>query len=397
MLTRELLQVQRRKGYLITPRFRNPEKNTDIAKKVLDIYKPMKKKGVIKKEIKEIEEYNNYKVVRGLSALVERNSEFENNYNVEPKKVRRKAFEKGYAVDNDERKQVIKKIGEELELLPVQIEELLWADKEENKILKNTVDLEPKELVKEYNLSLTQTLLFDAIDLEFNVSDNYQEIFRAISFNGLMYEVDKNLKTRVTGPLSIFNKTKKYGTSLAKILPYIVKAENWKIKATIDDSDNSSGKDERKFTIDDDMSDLYPTPNEEPDDIFDSKVEKRFDKRIEKAKEEGEISKDWQVKREPTIIRTGANVMIPDFGLKLNDKEEFYVEIVGFWTPQYLEKKIEKARNLKSEKPIIFAVSEKLNCDKEDFKDTNVDKVFFYSTKVLAEPIIKRMKSVENK
>lgn len=121
----------------------------------------------------------------------------------------------------------------------------------------------------------------------------------------------------------------------------------------------------------------------------------------------------WNVTREPTILRVdygsnkgdgknkqgstgGVAVMIPDFGFENETSDrEFYVEIVGFWTPDYLADKIEKVRNVET-KPgvsLILAVNENLRGTESEFGD--VDEVFFYDKQVPVKPIVRRLNSIE--
>jgi hypothetical protein len=67
------------------------------------------------------------------------------------------------------------------------------------------------------------------------------------------------------------------------------------------------------------------------------------------------------LKREPEPILTGKQVMIPDFSFE-RDGVKVYMEIVGFWTEDYLLRKIEKLK--KADANILVAVDEDLACGK---------------------------------
>lgn len=47
----------------------------------------------------------------------------------------------------------------------------------------------------------------------------------------------------------------------------------------------------------------------------------------------------WWLKREGEIFHTGQSTFVPDFVLRHNDGTEVFLEIVGFWTPEYLAAK----------------------------------------------------------
>lgn len=197
-----------------------------------------------------------------------------------------------------------------------------------------------------------------------------------------MYNVNQELKVNVTGPASLFKKTRKYGSSLAKLLPRIIKADNWELEAKIE---TEVGGEKRiyDFNLDNERSDLFT--EFKASESFDSQVERDFSQRIRSVI-------DWEVTREPTILRAGNRVMVPDYSFRKSDKE-FYLEVVGFWTPEYLKKKIEKVKQVNTEKDLILAVNEELNCSKQDFGSQN--EVFFYDRKIPLNPVVDRIKQLE--
>jgi len=70
----------------------------------------------------------------------------------------------------------------------------------------------------------------------------------------------------------------------------------------------------------------------------------------------------WEIAREPEPLVVGGSVFIPDFALS-KDSLKIYLEIVGFWTPSYIEKKLKKLSNVRD--VMIVAVDKKLSCAKE--------------------------------
>lgn len=67
------------------------------------------------------------------------------------------------------------------------------------------------------------------------------------------------------------------------------------------------------------------------------------------------------------MLNLGAKVMIPGFTLKHPDGRQAILEIVGFWTPEYLDKKLEKIQNADLDH-LLVAVSERLECSADDFE-----------------------------
>lgn len=56
----------------------------------------------------------------------------------------------------------------------------------------------------------------------------------------------------------------------------------------------------------------------------------------------GEARGGWTLAREATPVPAGYELLLPDFTLRHADGREALVEIVGFWTPEYLETKLRK-------------------------------------------------------
>ncbi len=80
--------------------------------------------------------------------------------------------------------------------------------------------LAPEELLKQYNLSLAQTLLFRATVMEIQVEDNYQPVFRKIKQLGLIYSIHDD-RISLEGRLSRFKLTEKYGSGLCQAAAHL--------------------------------------------------------------------------------------------------------------------------------------------------------------------------------
>lgn len=382
MLTKELLQVTKRRPN-IRPVYREIDEYRDVAERVITAYEEGKRRKEIQDACADLETHDMFKFVRGLSTLMERRSIFEQQAPVDPRELRRALFERGYVADSDERAAAVADIADAFDITEDGIKDGFWADLERNEVLVDAAQPAPDELIKQYNLSLTQTLLFDAHELRFNVSGNFQEIFGLITYLGLMYTVDEDKTVHVTGPASLLKRTRKYGTTLAKLVPAITAADEWRIEA---DVETEVGGEQRvyQFELTDEQESLFPESS--TDVAYDSAVEKDFAERLRS------VTKGWTINREPTILRAGTTVMIPDFSFERNG-QEFYLEVVGFWTPEYLEEKITKVRNLDEEDiPLMIAVDESLNCTEQDF--AGADEVIFYDKQIPVKPVVDRMKQI---
>ena len=72
----------------------------------------------------------------------------------------------------------------------------------------------------------------------------------------------------------------------------------------------------------------------------------------------------WRLTREGAILHDGQATFVPDFMFRRADVREAYLEIVGFWMPQYLEKKRETLRRFRHHR-VLLAIAEKTLRDKQ--------------------------------
>jgi predicted nuclease of restriction endonuclease-like RecB superfamily len=353
VLPKDLLEVYRSKSR-IYPKFAWSDLELRLAEKIIEIYQSCvgKKYGLILEMLRRIENASNYRKVRGFAKIIERGCEFEKCTHLDPFAVRTFLFERGYVTKLSERERILREAAEHFGVSVEEIERAMFADRDEEKVLVKVPDITPSELVKRYNLSLLQTLIFNCLRLSFWISTNHKEVFRKLKWLGLMYELydeDGRLLTDVTGTASILKMTRKYGTSMAKLIPEILKAQRWWIRAEIIDEYE---KRIYIFELTDKKRNLFPLDYSEEIE-FDSSLEEVFYRRMRNF--------GFEVIREPGIVKAGNSAYIPDFLIRKGDKE-VYVEIAGFWTVDYIKKKLEKIKLANI--PIILIVKEEFALDK---------------------------------
>ena len=340
------------------------------------------KRGVIREKVAELENaYGDYRLVRGLAALVERSCTFTSKSHADPLKVRHMLFAEAAARGFQKRNAVVRDVASALGLTPEQVEESMYADLDAEEVLEHCPTISPADLLKQYNLSLTQTLLFSSTEMEFKASGNWQRIFRAIKLHGLMYAACRrggSICVRLDGPTSLFKLTRRYGTALAKVLPEIMRGRPWRIEAKILRADRLLN-----FTIESGRHGwLFPELQLEEE--YDSAVEEDF------AQQFRSLRTGWEVKREPEPVEAGSAVMIPDFSFHFG-RRKVYMEVVGFWTAQYLKRKIEKLSEVKE--PFIVAVDEELACGRlERLKASNPNvRLIYYRGRIPVREVLAQL------
>ena len=472
----ELLRVQiSSKKNQIKPVFIDSEKDNQpsLPSNIIKMYEDMANRKLSKSNVdenlSEVEAKNpDYKLVRAICHLLEQRCEYashesgfskaRNNDTMNAIHLRRQIFEiaslLGYPVTENQRKNILQKVASKNNLSVNDVEMAMWNDLEKNKYLKNFDSLTSLQLVAWYNVSALQTLLLNSVKMEFSIYGgfNWKKILRKIKQLGLMYSLysesnygsESNAQTKneeillknkkenkiictVNGPLSIVRLTDRYGMAMAKLIPSIIFSEIWSINATILRKSISGMKKTYDFELSSTDKDIplfdastFHFQSEQKSgpglsydnygiEYFDSSVEKKFMDKFLK------FSTGWHLVREPDpLILSNGKAFIPDFvfekyGVKV------YLEIVGFWTEDYLKRKLEKIKDLisKSETetstgPDLLIVANMDNCISENGKKIAIDSVFskFVSKKHLIfyrkdeipfGPIISYLKDIDHK
>jgi predicted nuclease of restriction endonuclease-like RecB superfamily len=237
-------------------------------------------------------------------------------------------------------------------------------------------------LLHRYNLALAQAVLYDATEMRIRVWDQFDTVFSYVKLFGLMHQIypvdtDGNrvastdlaagYEAVLDGPASLFSQSRKYGIRMANFLPALPHCTRWELEATI--LVNESIGETRPFTLDHTagLETYYSAGNR-----YDSDVERTLAEKWERA------NTDWELVREDDVFDLGAEVMLPDFAIEHPDGRRAILEIVGFWTPEYLEKKLEKIQAVDADN-LLVAVSEKLDCSSEDVALAD-DRVLWFKT-----------------
>ena len=119
---------------------------------------------------------------------------------------------------------------------------------------------------------------------------------------------------------------------------------------------------------------------------FDSQLEADFAAEFE-AKYSG-AKRKWELAREDELIVVGDTVMIPDFSLThRKDGRRALLEIVGFWHPHYLKRKLAKVRQA-GRKDLILLVYESVNVAEGAFEEASAGEVLTFSRKPILKDVL---------
>lgn len=239
------------------------------------------------------------------------------------------------ALDAETRRARIEAVAGTLGISADETERGMWADLPGERCVTMPRG-RPTELViaSEANLLILQRLLLRCFELELRLWGNARSIVRVASVRGLLATAEMRgnaVQIEISGPLALFHRTTVYGRALGSILAHLPWCERFELDVHCD-----LGRGPATVQL---RAPLLLPPSSAPK-RYDSRVEERFAQDIAKR------APRWRVVREPAPVIAGKHLAFPDFVLEHRDDpgRRWWVEIVGFWTSDYLATKLARYR-----------------------------------------------------
>jgi predicted nuclease of restriction endonuclease-like RecB superfamily len=198
-------------------------------------------------------------------------------------------------------------------------------------------------------------------------------MFWARALPGGGYAID------LDGPISPFvQATTRYGRQFAAFLPALLLCERWRLVADVRPPLGTPAT----YRLDDRAPLRSHFTRSSP---FDSRLEADFAREF--AEKFGGQRGPWLLSREDEVLLLGDTVLIPDFALthkRLGHR--VLIEIVGFWHPDYLRRKVEKVRAAGCQH-LLLLVYDGVNLSAERLRDVPGEVLYFKQKPVLKEVI----------
>lgn len=221
----------------------------------------------------------------------------------------------------------------------------LYADYPEFHVLR---DFPPEygadALRADYDLAQAQALLYSATRVTVDAAQDFKHILRYARLARLLYRLDRagdGYRFTLDGPSSVLRRTRAYGVDFARFLAALVRTRDWRLTAEIE-----LRKGWRPLTFrlaaDDGLG-----AGRARAPVFDSSLEETFARRF------GDERDGWRLLREAVVLRSGGTLLVPDFVFRHADGTEAVLEVVGYWTPEYLEEKFRKLRDVRAPNLIV--------------------------------------------
>ncbi len=386
MLTSDLA-ISWRRGDKITPRLLKTNdagylRDADILVKIFEEFAG-KTRGELERELEEyVGTGTDYRILRGFIKLLSDRSEFETASVAEPSAIRQKVFlEAGkfqpVLPDSKQKSEVLKTVADEFKTDAETIVSSLYADLSAQQKLIRFETIAPADLLDRYNLAQAQALLYKCVEMKIRVApsdtQNYRSIFGWIKHFGLIHSVRGNAangyEITLTGAASLFQRSQKYGIQMAVFLPAMLLCKDWEMSAEIAQKEGGNAF----YELSSEQTELKSYYSDEPE-YKNSDIE-RLQKDWKKS------SVNWQLQENREVVDLGKTAFIPDFVLISPDADKIYLDVLGFWTPKSLKKRIEEFQAANFRK-FIFAAGQDLRGSREEplWESENV---VFYKTKIL--------------
>ncbi|MEH2085743.1 DUF790 family protein [Nostoc sp.] len=400
MLPTDLLMHRQNGEEIIPKRLKIDNKTSELAIELINYFQSAvgKTQGVLERQLTDFEgDSTDYRVKRGLAYILKSSfCTFEVVSPLEPQMLRERVFSlAAKSVSSRESTQVtLSKIADELtqelerEVLLEQVRNGLYADLSENKILTVFDAPTAPDVLNRYNLSQVQGVFYKASKLVLNAHRNvpgeYKLLFRYLKLFQLMAyiegDADHGFTITIDGPTSLFNPSTRYGLAIAKMIPALLHVTKWSLSSILQTRDAyTNAWKTGRFTLNSECGLVSHYPPGKP---YDSMLEASF------ADKWDALKSGWALEREVDLIPIPGSVMIPDFRLVHADGRTFLLEIVGYWRPEYLQKKFSQVRRAGRD-DLILAISERLNLEKAGVKLNDVPaRIVWFKDKLLPKAVL---------
>jgi len=254
---------------------------------------------------------------------------------IKPRVIRSALFQAAAKIGD--RQSTLAQVSAQFEMTEPELIDALFSDLENERQIDTAwlQTVSPAQLALDSNLHLAKALLARARLITLEVYGQCRPVIRQAKLRGLICVVQKSengfgFRLSISGPYALFRHTLVYSRYLGELLPFLQNCDEFKLEAVC----VLKGTDYNLKL----KSGLPIAPRENGKD-FDSQVERIFARAFTK------LTLNWHLVREPEPVIAGDQLFFPDFEVRRFDSGvKGYIEIVGYWSPQYIRDKIGKLK-----------------------------------------------------
>ena len=285
--------------------------------------------------------------------VLDRLSRDEDVCSVPPRKIRSLVFHQ--AAMEPDRAKVLAQTAALLDMSPQAAMEGLFADlPDERTLMPLSAPVAPADLALACNAAVIASLLARALRVRIVARGQVRAVVRHVRLMGLLChaapgKAKDEIILEVSGPYALFRHTRIYGRALSSLVPRLAWCDSYRLEA---DCVLGIGTSVGRLVL---CSGDPVAPARELTP-FDSKVEERF------AREFGKLAREWDIVREPQAIAVDGAFIFPDFELRHRITGECWLlEIVGYWTADYVRRKLSMMKAARVER-LIVCIDEERRC-----------------------------------
>ena len=287
-----------------------------------------------------------------------------------------------------------------------EIEQMLYADVLAFQPLEQFEGYpDPTALLSRYNVAQLQACLYRAESMTITATQDLKTIVRYAKLARLLHEIERldtggpsqpraarascpcshgrdaqaTYRITFTGPASVLRETRRYGVNFARFLPALLACKGWEMVAVVQTPWRT------RVPLQVSEADRF-TSHLPPPEEFDSSLEESL------ARKFGPEREGWQLIREGDILHEHQRTFVPDFTFRHEDGTEVLLEIVGFWTPEYLARRRETLACFRRHR-ILIAVPERSLRPGASIPDN----VLVYKTALKLEPLLAALESTRTR
>jgi predicted nuclease of restriction endonuclease-like RecB superfamily len=236
------------------------------------------------------------------------------------------------------------------------IERSLFADLRGERLVRAPEVLpSPQDVALRTNQLIVRGLLAHARRVRIKAEGSVRPLVRQAKLRGLLCMVTHASPPilDLSGPFAVFRHTLLYGRALGELVGFLPHCGRFALRADCVLRGEEAVLDLHSGDP------IFPAASPAP---YDSKLEERFARDFRKA------APDWDLIREPEPMAAGGTLVFPDFLMRerLRPERACFVEIVGFWSPAYLARKLALLRQARLEN-LILCIDPSRTCGDDEW------------------------------
>lgn len=285
--------------------------------------------------------------------LIERIAKSRAQAAVPPKEARAATF-RAASGSRDARLRILERVAASLSITVSELEQALLADVPSERHVSSLEGCSPAALAEAINAAIVSGWLMRATWVRVRAGEGARALARHAQRLGLICVANEapeaELVLEISGPAALFEKTAIYGRALASLLPRVRRCSRFRLQARCR---LPRSEDTAVLTIDEST---LPAPSGELA-AADERTLRWLKRDLERK------LPDCELRAEPEPFAIDGGLVFPDLELVFaQSPRRLLIEIVGFWTPDYLARKLARLDRASPDVALVLCVDVTKRC-----------------------------------